>query len=305
MTIMTTKITFKLLFLGFLFVAVASLAAVAYANHSWGNYHWDLSTADTTSNPLDIGDNLSTTAWNSSLMGASVDWNNSVLINEVVAGASNSNCDPTLGRVEVCNGEYGDNGWLGIAQIWTYRGKNRDHIAQGVVKVNDTYFNRPAYDTQAWRNFVMCQEVGHTFGLAHQDETFDDQNLGSCMDYTDDPDGTIKNQLDNQHPNQHDFDELAEIYAHLNGTSGGGGGDDGDGSDGGKPDKCDPWPSCKKNGDLPSAVTQNGPAQWGTAVAQDALGRNSRFVRNSNGYEITTHVLWTLEAEESDIHAGH
>jgi predicted Zn-dependent protease len=56
------------------------------------------------------------------------------------------------------------------------------HIVQGTTKVNDTYFNTATYNTRAWRQLVMCQEVGHTFGLDHQDETFNNPNLGSCMD---------------------------------------------------------------------------------------------------------------------------
>lgn len=55
---------------------------------------------------------------------------------------------------------------------------------------------------------MMCQEIGHTFGLDHQDEIFDNPNLGSCMDYTNNPTG-------NEHPNAHDFDQLAIIYEHL------------------------------------------------------------------------------------------
>jgi hypothetical protein len=54
----------------------------------------------------------------------------------------------------------------------------------------------------------MCQEVGHTLGLDHQDEDFNNPNLGTCMDYTSNPDS-------NQHPNQHDYDQLAAIYSHL------------------------------------------------------------------------------------------
>lgn len=82
------------------------------------------------------------------------------------------------------------------------------HITQGTVQVNDTYFLTAAYNTPAWRNLVMCQEVGHTLGLDHQDVNFDNANLGTCMDYTRDP-------STNQHPNKHDYDELATIYAHL------------------------------------------------------------------------------------------
>ena len=55
--------------------------------------------------------------------------------------------------------------------------------------MNDSYFNTAKYNTPAWRRLVMCQEVTHDFGLDHQDEIFNNANLGSCMDYTNDPDG--------------------------------------------------------------------------------------------------------------------
>jgi len=270
-----------------LFLAVS--VVVVEANNKWKKYHWNLSTEDSTVNPLKLGDNLTSLAWDSSLAGASFDWNDSVLKNQVVAG-TNTACDPVLGGVEICNDSYGDNNWLGIAQIWVYRGKG-SHIAQALVKVNDTYFNTPQYDTQSWRNFVMCQEVGHTFGLDHQDENFSNANLGTCMDYTNDPDGTIFNQLDNQHPNLHDYDTMTEIYAHLNGT------DDG-GNEGGKPDKCSPWPSCKNNqgkGNLgiSANINLNDPSAWGQAIRQDARGNNSLFERNlGNGLVLITYVIW-------------
>jgi hypothetical protein len=47
----------------------------------------------------------------------------------------------------------------------------------------------------------MCQEVGHTLGLDHQDDVFDNPTLGTCMDYTSDPSTS-------QHPNRHDYEEL-------------------------------------------------------------------------------------------------
>ena len=74
--------------------------------------------------------------------------------------------------------------------------------------MNDTYFNTTTYNTSAWRNLVVCQEVGHTLGLDHQDEIFGNPNLLTCMDYTSDP-------STNQHPNAHDYEELGLIYAHL------------------------------------------------------------------------------------------
>lgn len=201
------KIYSKLITALFLFVAATVfgvlLPSTALATHSWGGYHWAR-----TANPftLKLGDNVSG-VWDPILATTSSDWSlSSVLDTTVVPGGTKArNCRATSGRVEVCNSNYGNNGWLGLAQIWV---SSNLHIVQGVTKVNDTYFNTSTYNTTAWRNLVMCQEVGHTLGLDHQDVNFDNANLGTCMDYTSDP-------STNQHPNQHDYDELALIYAHL------------------------------------------------------------------------------------------
>ncbi|HYX90403.1 MAG TPA: hypothetical protein VE782_02480, partial [Myxococcaceae bacterium] len=172
----------------------------------WGGFHWAR-----TRNPfnLKVGDNL-TSNWDPYLATTTSDWSKSTVLDmTVVPGQSSSRrCRPTAGRVEVCNAACGNNGWLGIAQIWL----SGDHIVQGTTKVNDTYFNTATYNTPAWRNLVMCQEVGHTLGLDHQDENFNNPPLGTCMDYTSDP-------TPNQHPNQHDYDELQIIYSHLDSTT--------------------------------------------------------------------------------------
>jgi signal transduction histidine kinase len=41
------------------------------------------------------------------------------------------------------------------------------------------YFNTPTYNTTTWRNLVSCQEVGHTLGLDHQDENFNNEFLAT------------------------------------------------------------------------------------------------------------------------------
>jgi hypothetical protein len=134
----------------------------------------------------------------------------------VAGGTDPSTCSPTSGRIEVCNAAYGNTGWLGLARIWVLR----NHITQAITQVNDTYHDSPPYNKSEWRQLVMCQEVGHDFGLDHQDENFSNGNLGTCMDYTNDPDGPPSNE----HPNQHDYDQLVDIYEHLDGSGGGGGG---------------------------------------------------------------------------------
>jgi hypothetical protein len=183
-----------------------ALPAGVSASHAWANYHWAR-----TANPftVNLGDAVSST-WDAYLAVASSDWSASdVLDTQVVSSRANpKNCRPTAGRVEVCSSKYGNNGWLGMAQIWI----TGDHIVQGTVKLNDTYFNSATYNTPAWRQMVVCQEVGHTFGLDHQDENFGNPNLGTCMDYTSDP-------STNQRPNAHDYEELDIIYAHLDSTT--------------------------------------------------------------------------------------
>ncbi|HWP57008.1 MAG TPA: hypothetical protein VNL14_03855 [Candidatus Acidoferrales bacterium] len=247
-------------------------------SHSWGGYHWAR-----TSNPftLQLGDNVST-AWDLYLDVASSDWTlSSVLDTTIVAGrvTNPKNCKPTSGRVEVCSARYGFNGWLGVASIWI-SGK---HITQGTVKLNDTYFDTPKYNTPAWRLFVMCQEVGHTFGLDHQDENFSNGNLGSCMDYTSDPDGTLADpdQLSNERPNQHDYDQIGQIYTHLDssttvsallasGRSGGGRG------------------TSETDGEA-----SVGTGQWGKLVRSTNRGRTEIYeLELGKGQKIVTFVLW-------------
>jgi hypothetical protein len=173
---------------------VIGLATSLSASHSWGGYHWAR-----TANPftLKVGDNVSA-AWDSYLNTALSDWSGSNVLNltKVAGTAKPRTCKPTAGRIEVCDAAYGFNGWLGIAQIWITGG---EHITQAVTKLNNSYFNTATYDTPDWRQMVICQEVGHDFGLDHQDENFNNENLGSCMDYTSDP-------STNTHPNWHDYE---------------------------------------------------------------------------------------------------
>ncbi len=245
--------------------------SVANADHSWDGYHWAR-----TANPftLQLGDNVSST-WDSYLGTTASDWSLSAVLDTAVAtGATKaSNCKAINGRVEICSSRYGNTGWLGIAQIWI----SGLHIIKGTVKVNDTYFTTRTYNTPAWRNLVMCQEVGHMLGLSHQDEVFNNPNLGTCMDYTNNP-------STNQAPNQHDYDELVSIYdGHTDNistilTSSGGTG----GNKKGKPEDVD---QDDTNLDNPSA--------WGKAVRKDARGDNSVYVRDlGNGKKVFTFVTW-------------
>ena len=148
--------------------------------------------------------------WDSYLRTTSTDWTKStVLDTTIVAGSGNPRtCKATAGRVRVCNAAYGNTGWLGVASIRITGGT---HITRGTVKPNDTYFSTAQYNTPAYRNLVSCQEVGHTSGLAHQDENFTNPTWA--------PAWTTNDPSTNQHPNQHDYDELVTIYSHLDSTT--------------------------------------------------------------------------------------
>ena len=198
----------RILFVLTAFALVSTIwVGTAAANHSWGNYHWAR-----TANPFTVplGDNVTNTAysnWDGALGEASADWTASSVLNSPVTSGQAGNakrCRATNGRIEVCNSRYGYNGWLGLAQIWT----TGSHIVKAVTKVNDTYFNSGAYSYTAERH-VMCQEIGHGYGLDHQDESGAD--LNTCMDYS--------NALDNPRPNAHDYQQLESIYSHLDSTS--------------------------------------------------------------------------------------
>lgn len=257
----------------------------AFASHSWGNYHWARS-----SNPISLNVNVAVgSRWTAAVGTAITDWNSSsvlLLTNSPKSGIDTRKCNPIAGQILVCADSYGQRGWLGIASIWA----SGDHITQATTKLNDTYYSQSYaggyYDTPAWRALVACQEVGHDFGLDHQDENFDNANLDTCMDYTNNPES-------NQHPNRHDYDQLEAMYAHLDGGGGAGGG----GNCNPKSPKCNngtsdaftfrtvgqPHPS-------QSAASQGG---WGQAVSYDKAGRPNTFVLDmGGGRRRITHVFW-------------
>jgi hypothetical protein len=263
--------------------AIALFAAPgAMADHSWGNYHWPTTYgSDAKPISLKLGDNLTGT-WGVFLINAEFDWEQSPVLDLSVGQGAPTNlrrCAPARGNVEICNDSYGNNGWLGIASI-SIEG---DHIVAGSVRLNDFYFELAAYNTPDWRQFVMCQEVGHVFGLDHQDEAFDNTNLDTCMDYTSDP-------WSNQHPNQHDFEQLLAIYSHADSTSGGGSGGGGPGCKGG-PKKC---PNGSSVSELRAQLDLAAPSQWGRLVS--AHGPQEIFELDlGQGRKIITHVLWVPE----------
>jgi len=179
--------------------AFTLLTTTAMASHRWADYHWATTTGNVN---LPVIDSV-TSDWQGSFEESINRWNQSNSINQSVESSDDNRrtrrqCRAVEGKMRVCNHTYGNNGWAGLASINI---DSNNHITQGVAKMNDTYM---AGDTDANRNHVMCQEIGHVFGLGHTSEDGSSQN--TCMDYS--------NSTNSQWPNAHDYQMLSEIYNH-------------------------------------------------------------------------------------------
>lgn len=262
-------------------IALLSCAAIAVspalANHSWGNYHWAR-----TSNPLVLKiERQITPKWEGAFSTAISDWDVSTVLS-LPAGASNlgvssRKCTSITGKILVCDDHYGQRGWLGIATIWA---DGQSHITKATTKLNDSYFDSGTYNTPAWIALVTCQEIGHDFGLDHQDENFNNANLGTCMDYTNDP-------STNQHPNAHDYQQLQTIYTH--------GDSYGTAATSAATNFGIRIPGARPQQTNADNDPGDSPAEWGAAVHRDGLGRPDVFVKNlGGGHKKVTHVLWAI-----------
>ena len=224
-----------------LFVALAMLilgAAPALANNTWNGYHWAGGATDPHDGSITLALVNDLSDYKTQYSNVVGDWDGApgpLTLNSVLGGTRPAACDNVatdaagdaiLGTIHVCNDAYGQNGWLGLARIWL---ASDGHIDAAVALMNDSYFQvqGSVYDDAIAQRHVLCQEIGHTFGLDHQKGP----KNHSCMN---DQWGLTDTSF--QSPNQHDFDTLKEIY----GSSGSGGGDS---------NTCNPKrPNCPANG---------------------------------------------------------
>jgi len=210
--------------------ALALLTSTTNASHSWNNYHWAR-----TSNPftLRVVDSVSSD-WQTQFDDSLSYWGASGVLDLSVVRSDESKkarkrCTMVGGQMRVCNAAYGRNGWLGRATIGL---DTNGHIDQGRAQVNESYSSY--WDVTAEKNHVMCQEIGHVFGLGHT--SVDGSSQGTCMDYSTDS--------NSQWPNGHDYDQLAGIFGHLDSYNS----FDGESSSGGGGCNAPPGRGCNKMG---------------------------------------------------------
>ncbi|MDQ3914443.1 MAG: hypothetical protein M3323_03795 [Actinomycetota bacterium] len=189
-------------------IALVVLTSSAGASHSWENFHWARAANPAT---LEVVDSV-VGEWDSYLTPAVADWNRSSVVELNVTPGGDSvvertACLPISGKIRVCNAKYADPTWLGLATVWL----DGDHIRQATAQVNDTWFDTEFYNDPNAKRHVLCQEVGHDFGLDH---TYTEP---TCMD---DVNGLFDPAFVS--PGSHDYEQLDAIYAHLDGASGGG-----------------------------------------------------------------------------------
>lgn len=283
-----------------LIASVAITVSSPASATQWGNYHWATTNKVLT---VSVNKSIDPTAWAVAVDGAISDWDNNwrnystvqsydhLTLRAGTLSPDPKKCSPINGQILVCDAAYGQRQWLGIANIWT----SGDHILKATTRLNDSYFASGFYNKPEWRNMVACQEIGHDFGLDHQDTVQTNLNLGTCMDYTNDPAAVGSAGLNNEHPNKADFDSLdsSGMYGHADSTA------------------TATFAASATNfgiravgqavlpsDDAPGGLTA---AEWGTPIHRDARGRADTFVRHLGaGRKLLTHVFWALDAKGNE-----
>jgi hypothetical protein len=168
---------------------------VVMANHPWicsGStaYHYSPRTVGYANPVAQTSVVRSASSYTSAFNGSISLWNGTI-INLALSSTP---------KLRLFYGAYGQNGWLGLASLTSV--DSACHINSARSQINDTYMRDTSRYSQTAVNHVSCQEVGHTFGLGHNQSQTD-----TCMN---DRILTAGNQI-----NQHDRDQLNSIYAHV------------------------------------------------------------------------------------------
>ena len=161
--------------IGLLLTANLVMATAASA-HRWENWHWNRYGSSVTIKAYN------TAYYRTEASRAIKDWSSNTIlyIPEV-----DEHTD-----ISVFDGNYGDTGWVGLAEIINNSGS---HILHGHARLN-YYYNYSSNSKQG----TFCQEVGHLFDLDHSDD-------GSCMGW-----GYYRSATN--HTVEHNWNDIYNMY---------------------------------------------------------------------------------------------
>jgi hypothetical protein len=108
-------------------------------------------------------------------------------------------CKPQVGRIKVCNGDYGDTDWRGMMLLFL----EGEHIVASSIRMNDYHIlNSISVKDIAYDQYNVCHQLGHAFGLPHSQGT----NCMASAEFTD----ILFSDL--QHPDSSTLENLVELY---------------------------------------------------------------------------------------------
>jgi len=186
------------------------------AMHPWAS-HWGRTTSGIRNIP--VRRRLSA-IWLARYNTAMTDWRKPAMTRirpyTLSTTAQSSSCPFVLDEIQVCDGNYGNTGWGGYAQV-SWDGTGHTRYARALQ--NNYYYVGSSATVVADRQLVICQEIGHLLGLGHVNEIMNNPNVGSCMDYTNDadggPGGASNSDPNNMHPYAHDYALINSRHNHI------------------------------------------------------------------------------------------
>jgi len=148
--------------------------------------------------------NALTSDWHKIFDKAVSDWNECPALDlSVQTSSPEKTCSAVDGEMKVCNDFYGFTQWTGLNEVY-FEGDGK-YIISSVAKMNESYLKEASREE---RQYVMCHEIGHGFGLPHRDENTNNPDLGTCLDYT-------RNPGNNMSPDETDFSNLIDLYGEF------------------------------------------------------------------------------------------
>jgi predicted Zn-dependent protease len=130
-------------------------------------------------------------------------------INTKISRLSNdTECEPVTNHIKVCNDNYGETNWKGVNQVYS---DENGFIISSVALMNEYYLSSEDLFNDD-KQYTMCHEIGHGFGLPHSDEIFMNRDRLNCMDYTVRPSR-------NKQPSTENYEYLQKLYGSVENNS--------------------------------------------------------------------------------------